>query len=162
MNTLLILSVSYVLLTVITVWLWFGNVLGPKGKVALSLILPIVYYPHWMGLVQSIGWPSSQELPERFELISSDIIEPNDYMKVPGNIHLWVRTRANTPPRAYSLPYSRELHDELTATRQRSAQGRRQVGSLSNSDSRGRGTNIAGGKTLEFHSEPKKRLPAKN
>lgn len=161
MTNFVILSISYVLPIALIIWLWFGNHLEKKGKLTLSLLLPVLYFFHWSGLQQSKGWPSDQLLPERFELISADIQEPNQLKKVTGNIHLWIRPDDNGSPRAFVLPYSRELHKKLFETKQRSAQGRTQMGLLFKEESSGSGASIGNGMKLDFKDAPRRKLPPK-
>ncbi|MEE9352712.1 MAG: hypothetical protein V3U78_10675 [Thiotrichaceae bacterium] len=164
----LLLSLSYVLPVALVVWLWFGKHLGTRSKLLLTLVLPLVYFLHWTGLQQSKGWPSDQTLPLRFELISADVLEPNPLKEIKGNIHLWVRplekeggkTRTHTP-RAYILPYSRALHKKLYETKQRTQQGRNQMGLLYDEASGGSGASLGNGRKLDFKDMPQQRLPPK-
>ncbi|MEE9310217.1 MAG: hypothetical protein V3U64_04295 [Cocleimonas sp.] len=158
---LLLISISYALLVVFIVWVGFYKGFGTKSKILISLMLPLIYYIHWMGLLQSKGWPSDQTLPTQFELISADIVEPNQTKQIVGNIHLWIRPGDNGAPRAYILPYTRELHKRLFEAKQRSAEGRTQLGTLSGGNSREAGANVGGGMKLSFRNAPRRRLPAK-
>lgn len=166
------LSISYVLPVAMLIWLWFGEHLGIKSRVLLSLLLPLLYFLHWTGLQHSKGWPSDQSLPLRFELLSADIVEPNPLKGIKGNIHLWVRPlpKAKTKtvmkpdkqlPMAYILPYSRTLHKKLFETKQRIEQGRSQMGLLYDDQSGGGGASIGGGRKLDFQDIPKQHLPPK-
>jgi len=160
-NYLLLLSISYTAPVAFIVWVGFYKGFGTKSKILISLILPLIYFFHWQGLQQSKGWPSSQILPTQFELISADVVEPNQSKKISGNIHLWIRANEEISPRAYVLPYSRELHQRLFEAKQRSEKGRTQLGLLSGSDSREVGADIGGGMKLRFRNAPRRRLPAK-
>ena len=160
-NYLLILSLSYVVLLVIIVWMWFNKPLGAIGKIVLSLLLPLIYYFHWIGLQESKGWPSNQTLPTQFELLSADVVEPNPLKEVSGNIHLWIRPKENGSPRAYILPYSRDLHNSLFRAKQAMSHGRAQLGFLFDDKSSERGASIGGGMKLDFRRAPRKRLPPK-
>jgi hypothetical protein len=160
-NYLLLISISYVALVVFIIWTGFGKRFSSKTKIVISLVLPLVYYLHWLGLQESKGWPSDQALPTQFELISADIVEPNPVNDVKGSIHLWIRPSDNGAPRAYALDYSRELHQKLFDTKQRIAKGRRQIGLLYDEESGQSGANIGGGMKLGFRNAPRRRLPPK-
>jgi len=160
-NYLLLISISYVALVVFIIWTGFGKRFSSKTKIVISLVLPLVYYLHWLGLQESKGWPSDQALPTQFELISADIVEPNPVNDVKGSIHLWIRPSDNGAPRAYALDYSRELHQKLFDTKQRIAQGRRQIGLLYDEESGQSGASIGGGMKLGFRNAPRRRLPPK-
>jgi len=156
------MSLNYVALIIFVVWSIFGKRFSPSQKIIVSLLLPLIYYLHWTSLQETKGWPSDKTLPTQFELISADVVEPNQLEKISGNIHLWIRPKDDAPPRAYSLPYSRKLHKELFETKERIAQGRRQIGLLYDSSSAQSGASIGGGMKLGFRDAPRKRLPPKN
>lgn len=160
-NSFLILSLSYVCLTLFVVWAIIGKRFSPINKVIISLLLPAVYFIHWNNLQETRGWPSDQTLPIQFELISADVVEPNPLENSSGNIHLWIRPTNNSSPKAYVLPYSRELHKKLFETKKRIAGGSRQIGLLYDSDSGQSGASIGGGMKLGFRDAPRKRLPPK-
>lgn len=160
-NYLLLIGLSYVLLVVFIVWVGFYKGFGGKAKIVISVMLPFIYYFHWVGLQQSRGWPSDQTLPSQFELISADVLEPNQHEDIKGNIHLWLRPSENGTPRAYILPYSRDLHKRLFEAKQRIEQGRMQIGMLTGNGSRGDGSEIGSGMKLSFRNAPRKRLPPK-
>ena len=153
---------SYALIVMFIVWIGFYKGFGTKSKIIISALLPLIYYLHWMGLQQSKGWPSDQTLPSQFELISADVVEPNQFKEIEGNIHLWIRPEEDGAPRTYILPYSRDLHKRLFEAKQRSAGGRRQIGLLSGSDSSEGGADIGGEMKLGFRNAPRRRLPAKD
>ncbi len=157
----ILLGFSYVLPLFLVIWLWFGSKLGNKSKLVISLLLPLLYYFHWTGLKQSKGWPADTQLPERFELISADVVEPNTLKDVTGNIHLWVRTKNHAAPRAYVLPYSRALHKMLFETKQKINAGRAQMGLVYESGSGGSGANLGSGLKLNFKDTPRSHLPPK-
>lgn len=161
MSHFLLLSISYVLLAVFVVWIAFGKRFSGIHKVFLSLLLPAIYFLHWQGLNETKGWPTNETLPTQFELISADIVEPNPLKKVKGNINLWIRPKENGAPRAYSLPYTRELHKKLFETKQRMAQGRRQIGLLSKEKTGQSGASVGGGMHLGFRNAPRNHLPPK-
>jgi len=160
-QSFLLLSLSYVGLAVFVVWAIFGKRFSSRHKIIVSLLLPIIYYFHWNSLQETKGWPSDQTLPTQFELISADIVEPNAHERISGNINLWIRPSDNGPPKAYALPYSRDLHKRLFETKQRIAEGRRQIGLLHDNDAGQSGASIGGGMKLRFRNAPRKPLPPK-
>ena len=158
----LFMSLSYVALVIFVVWAIFGKRFNAKHKIIISFLLPLIYYVHWTSLQETKGWPSDQILPTQFELISADIVEPNQLKNEPGNIHLWIRPTDDGPPKAYSLDYSRDLHRRLFETKKRIAEGRRQIGLLYDLNAGQVGASIEGGMKLGFRNAPRKRLPPKN
>jgi hypothetical protein len=81
-------------------------------------------------LTQVWGWPSRQSLPERFVLLAAVFDEPSKSR--PGALHVWVNAIENgkpsATPRAYSLPYSKDLHSLLNEGMKKSRQGVTQLG----------------------------------
>jgi len=160
-NIHLLLSLAYVVPLALGLWLYLRKPLTLSIKLLLTALLPLIYLLHWLGLQNSAGWPSDQILPERFELISADIIEPNPLNSIKGKINLWVRPDQSEQPRAYALPYSRALHKKLFETKQRIKQGHTQFGVLYEAETTGKGVNLGSGQRLDFQDQPKGRLPPK-
>ncbi|MFM2121057.1 MAG: hypothetical protein RL722_2525 [Pseudomonadota bacterium] len=76
------------------------------------------------------GWPSSDALPERFVLLATVIEEPS--AKSPGALYVWLQALENgkpgKAPRAYQLPYTKDLHALLNEGMKKARQGVTQMG----------------------------------
>ncbi len=76
------------------------------------------------------GWPSSDALPPRFSMLAAVIDEPTP--KSAGGLYVWVSPIENgkpaAQPRAYKLPYSKDLHSLLSEGMKKVRQGVSQVG----------------------------------
>lgn len=76
------------------------------------------------------GWPSADALPERFVLLAAVIEEPS--AKTAGALYVWVNAVENgkpiAQPRAYKLPYAKDLHALLNEGMKKVRQGVSQVG----------------------------------
>lgn len=120
-----------------SMWPW------PIKASAIALALP-ASIGTFVAVEAEIGWPSAAGLPERFQLHAVLVEEPqakavgietdND-----GAIFLWLTPWKDTPsadpideglavdnvvrPRAFALPYSRELHRKVETMRERLARG---------------------------------------
>ena len=80
-----------------------------------------------------LGWPSEAPMPEHFRLHWATIVEPDKVSGSLGSIFLWTEQldADNLPagiPRAFRVPYSRELADRIARVKQRIEQGIAQVG----------------------------------
>jgi hypothetical protein len=79
---------------------------------------------------QMWGWPSGDALPERFVLLAAVIEEPS--AKSAGALYVWVQGLENgkpvRAPRAYQLPYAKDLHALLNEGIKKSRQGVTQMG----------------------------------
>jgi hypothetical protein len=76
------------------------------------------------------GWPSGDTLPARFVLLAAVIEEPN--AKRPGALYVWVNAledgRPSAQPRAFLLPYSKDVHALLNEGMKKIREGVSQVG----------------------------------
>lgn len=76
------------------------------------------------------GWPSADALPERWVLLAAVIEEPSAKSK--GALYIWVNGIDNgkpaAMPRAYRLPYTKDLHSLLNEGMKKTRQGVSQVG----------------------------------
>ncbi len=122
--------------------------------------LPIFYTGHYFLLQAIQGWPVDSAPPVEFDLLGFDIREPAAGAR--GEILIWIRSAAQTSPRAHRLPYSRELHQSLNRAGQRLAEGTPQMGrhDRPTGDNQRAGTTDHGG-MLSFYDQKPRRLPAK-
>ena len=76
------------------------------------------------------GWPTTDALPDRFALLAAVIEEPS--AKSPGALYVWVNAIENgkpsAQPRAYRLPYTKDLHTLLNEGMKKARQGVSQMG----------------------------------
>jgi hypothetical protein len=144
----LVIPISFLILASILLWV----LIGVKGKWWLKLVF-IIFVPPlglliWNALDSYLGWPTSEEPPERFILIWGVAIEPDPKTGFEGIVYIWgdPSILENTErgilnyepeeqePRAYKIPYSRELHEGLEGAKKKIAKGeqiimeRRKVG----------------------------------
>lgn len=103
----------------------------PRWLKALLVAGVVVFY-FWADetVHQMWGWPSSDALPERFVLLAAVIDEPTN--KSAGALYVWVNAIENgkpaAQPRAFKLPYSKDLHSLLNEGVKKSRQGVTQMG----------------------------------
>lgn len=154
------LTLAYALPVALLVWVWLSGKVAKRFKLLLSLCLPLLYAAHWYGLQNLRGWPAYESLPTQFQLLAADVVEPDNAKQNAGRINLWLRLNEAGEPRAYSLPYTRELHKMLFDTKQRMQAGQTQVGRLYDASSN-RGTAIGNNQKLEFQNAMRAKLPDK-
>lgn len=104
----------------------------PRWAKALLLVgVTSLYFAADRALDGVWGWPSRQVLPERFVLLAAVIEEPVNHR--PGALYVWVNAleqgRPAAEPRAYVLPYSKDLHSLLSEGMKKVRQGITQMGS---------------------------------
>jgi hypothetical protein len=134
-------GLSYVVLAVLLLslnlasrWHW-----GVKASaIGITTAFFAISYASIAGLV---GWPSEARVPSRFQLDWGTVVEPDKLNGSPGSIYLWIETldENNVPagtPRAFRVPYSRELAERIGHARERIEQGTDQVGTARDLDIR--------------------------
>ena len=79
---------------------------------------------------QMWGWPAADAMPPRFVLLAAVIEEPST--KSAGALYVWVNAlengRPSPLPRAYRLPYTKDLHALLNEGMKKARQGISQLG----------------------------------
>ena len=103
----------------------------PRGlKALLVLATTALYFVGAQVLNDVWGWPSTGPLPPRFMLLATVIEEPS--AKSEGALHVWVNAIHNgkpaAQPRAYRLPYRKDLHSLLNEAMKKQRQGVAQMG----------------------------------
>jgi hypothetical protein len=109
---------AYLVLAVLLVNLIVDTPWALSTKAALVLGVVALYYLTYQSLPPLRGWPTSQQLPRRFNLVGVRVQEPDKIANTLGGIYLWVMDmeQAFGPhvPRAYALPFTPELHAKVT------------------------------------------------
>ena len=125
------LALAYVFLLFLVLLAIFRSEMGPGLKLLLTALCLGFYLWHYSALQRYPGWPATEELPARFELISSYSVEPDLKKDRAGGLYLWLRDldADNSDPRAYRLPYQKALHRKIDDTLRRQQAGERFVGS---------------------------------
>jgi hypothetical protein len=80
-----------------------------------------------------LGWAAATEVPERFQVLWTRVVEPNPSQQSPGAIYLWVEEldERNIPsgePRAFIVPYSATLADKASTAQAEIKKGNPQAG----------------------------------
>jgi hypothetical protein len=106
---LLLLSIN-----VASRWLWWV-----KGA---AIVVTTAYFVHsYTSVAGIIGWPTKDIPPEKFEFLWATVVEPNLFYDQAGAIFIWAEPLGGADgapigmPRAYRLPFSRELSDQVVA-----------------------------------------------
>lgn len=124
----LVIPLGFIFLSAVLLWCLIGS----KGKwwVKLALIaaLPSFGLAVWNSMASYLGWPTSEDTPDKALLLWGEVREPDQKTGDPGAIYLWLQSfdekdyqtqrafgyKADVgEPRAYKFPYSRKLHERL-------------------------------------------------
>lgn len=128
MNLALVLSFSALALLCALALLWSRWPAWLKGILVVGVT---VFYFFGDNVVHQLsGWPTPDALPERFVLLAAVIEEPN--AKTPGALYVWANALENgkpaAQPRAYRLPYTKDVHSMLNEGIKKVRQGVSQMG----------------------------------
>ncbi|MFZ0693066.1 MAG: hypothetical protein WAN51_02765 [Alphaproteobacteria bacterium] len=109
------------------------------GIKAAVIVLVTAFYPiSYVALVDLLGWPTAEHLPDRFRLIAAQVYEPDKSQGIPGEIYLWVSSLSENAgrvtPRAYKISYSPELHERLEEAGKAMKNGQDIMGEIPGSD----------------------------
>ena len=100
------------------------------SKALLVVAVTALYFGAERSLVDVWGWPARQALPERFVLLALVVEEPGKQRE--GALYVWVNALENgkplKQPRAYVLPYSKDLHSLFDEGMKKVRQGITQMG----------------------------------
>jgi len=128
MTLALILSFAALALLCVLALLWSRWPAWFKGILVVGVT---VFYFYADSVVHQLsGWPSPDALPERFVLLAAVIEEPS--ARTDGALYVWVNAIDNgkptAQPRAYRLPYSKDVHSMLNEGIKKVRQGVSQMG----------------------------------
>src|SRR5205807_3227599 len=144
---------SYIVIAVLLLSLSLAERWQWGIKAAAILITTAFFGVSYVSITDLIGWPAEARMPDHFQLHWATIVEPDKLNGLPGSIFLWVEAlnQDNLPagtPRAFRVPYSRELADRIGRAKERIEQGAEQAGTARDLDAaegeRGEDRRLAG------------------
>jgi hypothetical protein len=127
-----VLATLLLSLNLTSLWRWWIK----AGAIVVTTVFFGVTYQSVDGLM---GWPTTQKLPARFNLVSTVISEPDKKTNSPGGIYLWAEEldANNVPsgrPRSYELSYSDALARKVTSAQQKRDRGVDVMGRIYDND----------------------------
>ncbi|MGI9487148.1 MAG: hypothetical protein ACR2RF_14975 [Geminicoccaceae bacterium] len=151
-------------------WPW------PVKSAAIGLALP-TGVGAFLALEAQLGWPSQNALPAEFQLHAAVIDEPGANTDNAGAIYLWltpwgeiasieesgtdVAIPPDRRPRAFDLPYSRELHQKVETMQERLERGEFVTGRHVRNQSWKRRFGLQDGQ-IDLEAPPPPPMPAKD
>jgi hypothetical protein len=133
------LSAGFVLVLGFLYYLLIRTQLGLVLKLVAVVVVSVFYWIQYQSLQQYTGWPSHDDLPDEFVLISADVVEPDKQTGEEGVMYWWVRDADNLelPPRVFQLPYRAPLHEQSQDVVEEQQKGSVYVGRQDQSGSAG-------------------------
>lgn len=156
---------AYVLLVALTGLALVASRWSRWAKGALVLAVTSLYFFADHVLLGVWGWPARSAMPERFVLLATVIEEPNKFS--PGAVYVWVNAleqgKPAREPRAFVLPYSKQLHSDMSEAMKKVRQGVSQMGTTSSKTGAGVSWLRPGGEVLDvkIRDMPVPQLPEK-
>jgi hypothetical protein len=128
MSLAIILAFAALLLLVLLALLWSRWPAWMKGL--LVVVVTALYFVGYDAVHSIWGIPSTDALPPRFVMLASVVEEPSARTK--GAIYLWVSEPQESgpllAPRAYRVPYSKDLHVQIDEGLRKGRDGIAQMG----------------------------------
>ncbi len=132
-TTLLAISAAYVAMSVLLLWTGLTSPLRWWVKAAAILVTSLFFVEVFFATKGLLGWPGTDRLPARFQLLWTRVVEPDPRLHDAGSIFLWVEEvdANNVPvgtPRSYRLPYTKPMADKSLKARDEIMSGNPQEG----------------------------------
>lgn len=128
------ITVAYVALAVLLLSLNIYSRWPPWVKIGAVALTGLLYFVTYTSLESFLGWPARAALPQKFMMLAGSIDEPDEETGSRGVIHIWAVSleddRLGSEPRAYRVPYSRQLHGQVGAAMRQLRDGIVQVGEV--------------------------------
>ncbi len=116
------IAITFIILAALLSWIIIG--IGGKWLLkgcltTVSILFGVLLY---VSIPNILGWPSSQSLSEKYQVLWIVIKEPSAGDS--GSIYLWTKSATQNlssyslynpdikQPRVFAVPYSRELHEQ--------------------------------------------------
>jgi hypothetical protein len=124
----LVLAVLLLSLNLTSLWRWWikaGAVVVTTGFFAVT----------YLAVTGMMGWPTTQRLPPRFNLVSTRIVEPDKKTSGGGAVYIWAEAldEHNVPagtPRSFQLAYTDALAQKIAKAQEERDQGHEVMGRL--------------------------------
>lgn len=126
----LVLALLLVSLNLTSLWRWWIK--------AAAIVLTTGFFGiTYQAVSGMMGWPTTQRLPSRFNLVWTRIVEPDKKTSNAGGIYIWAEEldENNVPaskPRSYQLSYTDALARKIASAQEKRDRGSDVMGKLDN------------------------------
>jgi hypothetical protein len=131
---ILLLVVCYALLALLLLALCLYTRWSFFVKTAAIVLLTGFYFLSYEALTGMLGYPTPARLPQRFVFHGAMLAEPNKNTGEKGAMYLWItaigRDGPVGEPRAYVIPWDKEIAKNLGEASRRSRDGIIQMGEV--------------------------------
>ena len=135
-SVVLALSAAYVVMAVLLLSMGLTSRFRWGIKAVVIVVTSAFFIESFFATRSLLGWPGTGQLPHRFQLLWTRVVEPDPKLGDPGAIFLWVEELDdnNVPsgtPRSFKLRYSPPLADRSNKARDEIMAGNPQEGTAS-------------------------------
>jgi hypothetical protein len=137
MNTVVLaISVAYVVIAVLLLCMGLTSRFAWWLKGVVIVVTSVFFIESFFATKGLLGWPGTGQLPHRFQLLWTRVVEPDPKISDPGAIYLWVEEldENNVPsgtPRSFRLVYTQPLADRSNKAKDEIMSGNPQEGTAS-------------------------------
>jgi hypothetical protein len=137
MNTVVLaISLAYVVMAVLLLCMGLTSRFRWWLKGVVIVVTSIFFIESFFATKSLLGWPGTGQLPHRFQLLWTRVVEPDPKIADPGAIYLWVEEldENNVPsgtPRSFKLVYTQPLADRSNKAKDEIMAGNPQEGTAS-------------------------------
>ena len=137
MNTVVLaISIAYVVIAVLLLSMGLTSRFAWWIKGVVIVVTSAFFVVSFFSTKGLLGWPGSGQLPRRFQLLWTRVVEPDPKFADPGAIYLWIEELDdnNVPsgvPRSFKLRYSAPLADRSNKAKDEIMAGNPQEGNAS-------------------------------
>lgn len=116
-----VLAVLLLSLNIASLWRWWI-------KAGAIVVTTLMFIGSYFAITALLGWPIIGTMPNRFSLLSTRIVEPDNLRGLPGRIYLWVEEIDQdqiviSSPRAFEVPYTVTLSSEVAKAQEQIDEG---------------------------------------
>ena len=127
------ISIAYVVMGLLLLGMGLSSRFPWWVKAVAIVVTSLFFIEAFYATKGLLGWPGSERLPPRFQLLWARVAEPDAKAGDPGAIYLWIEELDdnNVPagvPQSYRLPYSRPLAERSGKARDEIMKGNPQQG----------------------------------
>jgi hypothetical protein len=135
-SVVLAISAAYVVMAVLLLSMGLTSRFRWGIKAVVIVVASAFFIESFFATRSLLGWPGTGQLPHRFQLLWTRVVEPDPKISDPGAIYLWVEEldENNVPsgtPRSFKLKYSPPLADRSNKARDEIMAGNPQEGTAS-------------------------------
>jgi hypothetical protein len=132
----LAISIAYVVMAVLLLCMGLTSRFAWWIKGVVIVVTSVFFIESFFATKSLLGWPGSGQLPHRFQLLWTRVVEPDPKISDPGAIYLWVEEldENNVPsgtPRSYRLRYTAPLAERSNKAKDEIMSGNPQEGNAS-------------------------------